>query len=274
MFLHTTKTRNPELIDFAFYAHRAQKLLPDTYIVDVDGLQQNAADILAAAKKNGITLYFMLKQLGRNPALAGIMAGLGWAGAVAVDWREALHYAKHSIPLGNVGHLVQPPAAAMERILAARPDIVTVYSLEKAKKVGELASALGRTQDVMLRVTGENDPVYSGQTGGFSPAELGRAAHAIRDIPGIRLAGVCSFPCLLYDDEKGDIIPTPNAQTVLDAAGFLRALGEDITQINLPSASCAHSMELISALGGTHAEPGHSLTPRPGTASVVESCPR
>ena len=44
---------------------------------------------------------------------------MGYVGAVCVDFREALTMVENQIPLGNVGHLVQIPRAALKKILRA-----------------------------------------------------------------------------------------------------------------------------------------------------------
>ena len=56
---------------------------------------------------------------------------LGFAGCVAVDYKEALVMIENGIRLGNVGHLVQTPKAALKKIVAAHPEVMTVYSLER-----------------------------------------------------------------------------------------------------------------------------------------------
>ena len=260
MFLDQTIKRNPALIDFALDTHRRGRLLPDCYLLDVDALLENAAQIGKAAQRAGITLYFMLKQVGRNPVLAQKLMETGYfKGAVAVDYREALFYIKHHIPLGNVGHLVQTPDAALAAVLDARPEIMTVYSLEKARRISGLAKERGFTQDIMLRVVGPDDFIYSGQLAGVPLEELEALSHQLKELPNIRVAGVCGFPCVMYDEESHTLEATPNANTVKLAAGLLLQWGHEISQLNMPSASCADSMPLIAKLGGTHAEPGHGL---------------
>lgn len=260
MFLQKTMTANRPLIDFAFAAHARGDLLPNTYLLDLDALTANASAMLATAREHGVSLYFMLKQLGCNPEVARRLTSLGFSGAVAVDSREAFHYKHAGIPLGNIGHLVQIPDGALGELLDARPQIVTVYSLEKARKISALAGVRGMVQDVMLRVVGRDDMLYSGQVAGFPLEELPRVAEMLKALPHIRVAGVCAFPCFLYDESAGDILPTSNTDTVRSAAGILRELGCPITQLNMPSVTCTHAIPKVAAAGGTHAEPGHGLT--------------
>ena len=133
MFLERLLQTNRPLAEAALAWQQDGTILPDTYVIDLDALVENASTMLSVAENHGVRLYFMLKQLGRNPLVASTLAGMGFAGVVCVDFREALVMEGEGIPLGNVGHLVQTPAAVLRRILGARPDIMTVYSLEKAK---------------------------------------------------------------------------------------------------------------------------------------------
>ncbi|MGR1083051.1 alanine racemase [Olegusella massiliensis] len=260
MFLDRLVATNPTLADLALSLEADGTILPDTYVIDLDMVARNASLIKDAADASGISLYFMLKQLGRNPVVSRRLAELGFAGAVCVDFREALLMAGAGVPLGNVGHLVQTPHAALGRILAAHPDIMTVYSVEKAAEIGAEAERQGFVQPIMLRVLGPADTLYSGQYGGFELAELGRVVDELERIGGARVAGVCSFPCLFFSDETGELEPLPNAQTVREAAALLEARGYEGLQLNMPSASCVHSVPVVAGLGGTHMEPGHGLS--------------
>ncbi len=260
MFLDRLVETNRPLAELALAWEADGKILPDTYLIDLDMVCRNAAIMKAAADGAGISLYFMLKQLGRNPLLGRRLAELGLSGAVCVDFREALVMAEAGVPLGNVGHLVQTPHAALGRILAARPEIMTVYSVEKAVEIGAEAEQQGFVQPIMLRVLGKDDTLYSGQYGGFAVDGLGRVVDTLEKVGGVRIAGVCSFPCLLFSKESGELEPQPNAQTVREAADLLEARGYDGLQLNMPSASCAHSVPIVAALGGTHMEPGHGLS--------------
>ena len=260
MFLKRLVQTNRPLAEIALAWQQDGTILPDTYVIDLDALTENAAAMLSVAKGHGVRLYFMLKQLGRNPLVGAALADMGFAGAVCVDFREALALADAGIPLGNVGHLVQTPVAALARILAARPDIMTVYSVEKAAQIGAEAARQGFEQPVMLRVLDQGDTLYPGQYGGFRLDELDAAISAIEKIDGVRVAGMCSFPCLLFSAEKSDVVALHNAETVRAAARLLEGRGYRDLQLNMPSATCSHSIPLAASLGATHMEPGHGLS--------------
>lgn len=260
MFLDRLLATNQPLVNAAFELHQNGELLPDTYILDLDMITRNAEAMKAEADRNDISLYFMLKQLGRNPLVAHRLQDIGFAGAVCVDFREALTMERNGICLGNVGHLVQTPKAAMHEIVSARPDIMTVYSIEKTREIGRVAESLGFEQKIMLRMIGPDDDLYPGQYGGFPLDELPKAVDEIEGISGVRIGGVCSFPCLLYSDETHEVEPLPNAATVQKAAAYLEQRGYSCLELNMPSVSCTETIPEVSRLGGTHMEPGHGLT--------------
>lgn len=272
MFLDRLVQTNAPLAELALAWEADGTLLPDTYVVDLDMIRENARFIKDAADKNSVSLYFMLKQLGRNPLVGRALSEIGYVGAVCVDFREALVMVENGVPLGNVGHLVQTPRAALERVLAARPRIMTVYSLEKAAQIGAEAKRQGFTQPIMLRVLGTDDVLYPGQYGGFSLAELEGAARELQGIPGVRVEGVCSFPCMLFSEKTGRVEALPNARTVQSAAGVLTSMGYEDLQLNMPSNSCAATVGLAASLGATHMEPGHGLSgTTPWHAAHVDS---
>ncbi|WZU02252.1 hypothetical protein MGH68_04335 [Erysipelothrix sp. D19-032] len=117
--------------------HQTGQLEPDTYVVDMDILRQNAQKILTEASAANIDLYFMLKQLGRNPVIGQELVAMGYRGAVVVDFREAEIMMRHNIPLGNVGHLVQTPKHMLERVMAYGTEVFTVFSLDKVREINE-----------------------------------------------------------------------------------------------------------------------------------------
>lgn len=261
MFLSVTLKRNPALVEAAVDLHRRGIIPPNTYVLDLDAIAYNARLLARAAARAGIRLYMMTKQIGRNPEVARLIAASGIPRAVAVDPWEARLLGRSGIPLGNVGHLVQIPSGMIEEILSYRPEVVTVYSVEKAAQISRVAQRMGRTQKLLLRVVGPEDVLYEGQQGGFRESGLIEAAREILRLPGVRIAGVTGFPCLLYDPDRGDVQPLANAHTVLRCAERLsEELGISLEQINMPSATCVSTIPILKELGATHGEPGHALT--------------
>ena len=261
MFLEQTLKRYPELIKASFELHQSGQIQPDSYVIDVDTFLKNASAMLKEAKEKEIRLFFMLKQVGRNPYLARELVELGYEGAVVVDYKEARVMMDHRIPIANAGHLVQIPTAQIEEIVAYRPQMITVYSEEKISQIHQAAKKLGLLQEIILRVTSDSDMIYSGQTAGFHLETLKELAERVRtQYPCVRIAGVTSFPCFLYEETVHDLIPTRNMDTVKHAAKILKECGFHVTIINTPSGSCTYALNKIKEMGGNCTEPGHGLT--------------
>ncbi|GAA0083761.1 YhfX family PLP-dependent enzyme [Clostridium sp. CTA-7] len=261
MFLEKTIERNRELVQAAFKLHKEGLIIPDTYVIDLDTLLENAKKMKAEADKYGIKLYFMTKQIGRNPFIAKEFMKLGYDGAVVVDFKEAEVMIDNGIKIGHVGHLVQIPKALIEKVVKSKPDYITVYSVKKAKEINEACEKLGLKQNIMLRVLGENDNLYSGQYGGFKLEELKIIGEELVKLKNLNLAGVASFPCFLFDEESNKIKRTNNIDTIKKAKDILEeTFNVKIEQLNMPSATCVSSIKSIYEEGGTHGEPGHGLT--------------
>ena len=153
MFLSRLKENNPALLKYAFEAAKKGEILPDTYILDLDTIIQNAKIMKEEADKYNLDLYFMLKQIGRNPVVAQALQDLGFAGAVCVDYKEALCMIENGVKVANVGHLEQIPTAALQKIISSKPTVVTVYSLDKIKEINNVAKELGIVQGLLIRLT-------------------------------------------------------------------------------------------------------------------------
>ncbi|POP43210.1 hypothetical protein CHU32_20685 [Superficieibacter electus] len=260
MFIEALKAQNPALIQAARELWQQGAILPDTWVIDVDQVMENGRQLLAVAERYGITLYLMTKQLGRNPWLANKLIALGFHGAVAVDFKEARTLRSAGIAVSHVGHLVQIPQSQIDENVTASPDIITVFSLEKISAISAAARRNHYVQPIMLKVFAEHDILYPGQEAGFSLHELDRVVEIIKTLPGVQLVGLTHFPCLLWDDETRQTVPTPNLQTLIQARDRLAEQGIRIAQINAPSASSCSTLPLLAEYSVTHAEPGHALT--------------
>lgn len=260
MFMDVIKKRNPKLIQEAITLHQSEKILPDTYVLDLDVIRENAKKLIEMAKQNDIELFFMLKQIGRNPAIAKILVELGIENAVVVDFREAQVMMENNIPLGNVGHLVQIPQMLLKKIMMYGSKYLTVYSLEKLQIIDEIAQEIGIKQKVLLRVVSEEDELYPGQYGGFTLEELPSFINLFKELKYIEISGLTSFPCFLYNAEKEKLEPTHNVETVKAAKKLLEKEGICIQELNMPSATSVYTLPFIKRIGGTQGEPGHALT--------------
>lgn len=260
MFLEKVIEKNPELIRCAFAYHQDGTILPDTYILDLDSIVHNAEKMKEEADKYGIELYFMLKQIGRNPLVAEKLIETGFKGAVTVDYKEALRMIQNGIHIANVGHLVQIPMALMKKIITAEPDYVTVYSLAKIREINEAARQCGRVQKILIRLSDEDSDIYSGQVGGFHSGELKELIETVKTMSNVQIGGLTVFPALLYSEKDNAIKGTNNILALNRGMKIAMECGLHDLNINLPSATCCASMKTIHELGGTSGEPGHGLT--------------
>lgn len=261
MFIRKLKQTNPHLIQTALELHRNGQIEPNTYILDLDIIIENTKTIADVARQNNINLYMMTKQIGRNPLVANAIAKNGIKKAVAVDPWEAITLNKAGIQIGNVGHLVQIPKAMLKDIIQINPEVITVYSVQKAIDISNMCKELGKTQKLLLKVVGPNDTIYDGQLGGFKEEEILEAANAIKQLENVSIAGVTAFPSFLYKNDNGKIEKTENAHTLMRTVHILKSqLGIELEQINAPSATSAHTIPLLKEMGATHGEPGHGLT--------------
>ncbi|MEE1740629.1 alanine racemase [Streptomyces sp. BE147] len=259
MFLDTLLTRNPGLVETAAALHRDGAIPPDTYVMDLDAVEANAALLAAEAERLGLSLWFVVKQLGRNPELiAAVARHIPEYAAIDAPEARTLHAA--GARAGNLGHLVQIPRRALPGMLAWRPGAVTVYDLDNARAVSEAATGLGFVQDVLVRLEGAEGTVYPGQEGGVPLSRLDTFAEAAERLPGIRIAGVTAFPCVLCDPVTGVPYATPNFALALKARELLASRGHEDLKLSAPSATSMASLPLLAGLGATHGEPGHALT--------------
>jgi predicted amino acid racemase len=150
-------------------------------------------------------------------------------------------------------------------VIDANPEVVTIFTLEIAKRLGSAARAQGRAQRVLLRVAAPGDVFYFGHDGGFPLDGIEKAAASIEAIEGLTVAGVTTFPALLANPETRRVEPTHNFKTLRLAADRLRAAGFQISQVNAPGTTSAGTMAELREGGATHVEPGnafHGTTPQ------------
>lgn len=259
MFLDVTRRRNQKLIDVATSLHQQGLILPDTYVLDLDTIERNASTLAEDAKQAGIELFYMTKQLGRNPFVAKKIHDAGIEKAVVVDYKEALTMMEEGLPLGNVGHLVQIPKSLLEKIMAYGTEYITIYSLELLEQIIDVAEKLNKTQKILVKIIEDGDQIYEGQYGGFHLNQLASLAEVAKKSNLVEIAGVTSFPCFLFDG-KSDLLPTKNVETIKKAIEIFKGNGIKITEVNVPSATSHKTIPLIKEIGGTQGEPGHALT--------------
>jgi predicted amino acid racemase len=260
VYLDVTAARNPGLIRAAASLHTQDLLPANTYVVDLDAIRENARHMAAEADRVGLRLYLMTKHYNRNPLVTQAALAAGMQSTVGVEAADAFYLSRFGLPVGHVGHLVQIPRGNLRSVLAMRPEIMTIFSIEKARQVSEAAVSLGLVQDVMFRVRAQGDIIYPNEEGGVAEQDITAAARALASLPGVRLTGLTTFPATLFNPTSARVETTNNFDAMLRAAEDLRGMGVDLTQINTPGASSTIGFETVAKAGGTHAEPGHALT--------------
>jgi predicted amino acid racemase len=270
VFLDVTQRRNPGLIQAAVELNRAGRVPSNCYVVDVDTVAENARAVAAAARAEGLRAFQMTKQFGRNPLVARAVADNGIPKVVAVDFDEARILHAWGLQMGHLGHLVQLPRHNAARAMEMRPELVTVFNVDQARRLSAAANEQGRVQQLLIRVVGENDTFYPAQRGGVRVDELSDAVRAIAELRGVSVAGLTSFPCILWDEGSRELRPTPNLATVRDCLATLVDAGVSAPIFNAPSATCIASLPTLREHGVTLVEPGSCLTGHTPLHSVTD----
>ena len=264
MFLQSLLDKNPAFVEAAVALHQAGAIPANSYAVDLDAVAANTAHLMGEARGLGLTVYAMTKQLGRAPGVLEAMSGAGVDGYVAVDMACARPIAANGHNLGHIGHLVQVPAAETGEAVGMGPDYWTVFSPNKAAEVSAAAARAGRVQDLLVRVFAPGDEFYTGHEGGVPLEELRSMINHIGELPGVRFAGLTTFPALLFDPASGGARLTPNMATLSRAAETARRhMGHEdrgILQINAPGTTSTAVLAQLAEAGATQVEPGHGLT--------------
>lgn len=260
MFLDLLRRRNPAFVEAAMALHRAGQIPANTYVLDLDTVEDNARLFKAEADRHGLKVFAMTKQVGRNSGFSRAVMRGGIDRAVAVDMACAIACHKAGLKTGHLGHLVQVPR--FEAAMAARdlqPDYWTVFSDDKAAEAASAAKAAGRTQNLMARIHTAGDTFYKGHEGGFAAEDIAAVADRLDALDGARFAGLTSFPALLYDNATRTVNPTHNLTTLARAADALRKGGRAEVEINAPGTTSSAVLHHLASAGATQCEPGNGL---------------
>ena len=260
MFLEVIRRRNPRLIEAAIALHQSGQLPANTYVIDLDAVENNARAISAKANALGLTVMAMTKQMGRNESFCrAVMCG-GITRSVAVDMECALATKRAGMELGHIGHLVQIPRHEADSAAQLSPQWWTVFNADKAAEAAIASQRVGREQPFLARIRGENDQFYRGHEGGFPASEVVAVAAALDKLPGGRFAGITTFPALLFDAPSRTFRSTPNLETLRQASEMLARVGYKGVEINAPGTTSSVTLEALAEAGATQVEPGHGLT--------------
>lgn len=260
MFLDLLRRRNPGLLHAAAELGRTGELPANCYVLDLDAIEANAAAITTQADELSLRPMAMTKQVGRVPGFGRAVVAGGIEEAVAVDMGCARAVGDGGLRVGHLGHLVQVPHAEVDEAADLQPAFWTVFTLEQAKAASEAALARGREQPILLRVHADGDRFYPGHEGGFPADDIAAAADRVQALDGARIAGVTTFPALLFDPDARAVRPTPNLATLHGARERLEQAGFQNMEINAPGTTSASVLGVLADAGATQVEPGHALT--------------
>jgi predicted amino acid racemase len=259
-FLDVTRRRNPKLIKAAFDLYNSGQIHQDTYVLDLDAIRLNSSLVAASAKKAGVQTYFESKQFGRNPLACQEVVNTGMKGAIAIDMEEVRSLHRSGVKVSHIGHLGQIPKGEAKYVLeSVKPEVITVYNVEKARQISDAAGRQRSKQRLLLKVIGEDDIAYDTLGGGVYERDVVSVARKINDLPGVSVEGVTSYPGMRYNLKSRQVEPTPNFDTAVRCAERLRKAGLEINQVNAAGMNTASTMKILADHGGTHAEPGQAL---------------
>ena len=77
MFLDFLRRRNPRFIEAAMRLHQQGQLPANSYVLDLDSVEANARVLKQEADRQGLKIFAMTKQAGRNSGLCrAVMRGV------------------------------------------------------------------------------------------------------------------------------------------------------------------------------------------------------
>ena len=261
MFLKKVMENNQPLVKTAISLHREGNIPPTTFVLDLDMIRKNAAELKDEAVKNNLKMYLMVKSFNRNPFVSTIAVSEGFEGVVAVNFQGASVHDRYNIPIKHIGHLVQVPMHYILKALKLNPEVITVFSYIEAKRISASAKILGKRQDLLIRVYNKDNIFFYGQEGGVPEEDLSSTVSKIMKLENVNIVGLTAYPCLTYNLKKEDkIVKTNNLRTMLKAADLLRKKFKiDIKQINAPGNNFSEVFKILADAGATHLEPGLAL---------------
>jgi predicted amino acid racemase len=260
MFLKKLIERNPEFIKAVITLHQEGKIPPNSYVLDLDTMEKNAAIIATEGRRLGMKVFPMTKQFGRNPKAMEVFARQGLDHYVAVDMGCAIPIHKSGYKVGHIGHLVQIPVSETSAAASFLPDFWTVFNKEKAIAASNAAGKLGRKQSLLARIFTDGDIFYMGHEGGFQAEEIIEIADFMDSLADAQFAGITTFPALLFDEKTRTVNPTPNLKTLEITLAALQKAGRTNIEVNAPGTTSKVVMEMLANAGATQVEPGHGLT--------------
>ncbi|SMP02381.1 alanine racemase [Shimia sagamensis] len=260
MFLNTLMRRNPRFIEAAMALHQAGEIPPNSYVLDLDTVEQNARTFSNVARRLGLKTFAMTKQVSRHSGFCQAVMRGGIDRNVAVDMDCAVACDRAGLKTGHLGHLVQVPQSDADFAAAQiQPDYWTVFSMDKAREAAQAAAKSGRVQNILVRIQTSGDTFYRGHEGGFDADNITQIADEIDALNGARFAGITTFPALLFDQDSGQVKPTQNLATLSKALRELSNAGRTDIEVNAPGTNSVNLLPALAKAGATQVEPGNAL---------------
>lgn len=274
MFLQSLLNRNPSFLLSAAQLHQKGEIDSNTYALDLETVTTNSRLLSEKGQSLGIDVIAMTKQVGRNPDFCKAVKLGGISGAVAVDYECGVYSHAAGLDISHIGHLVQIPKSQIARTFNLEPALWTVFSLEQAGDIAKIASEHSEIVNISLRVWDEDCTFYKGHEGGFHSSDVLDIANKLSKMKNLRLAGVTSFPALLFDKQTNQLRITKNAELIRKVAEQLEdLLGYRLIR-NMPGTTSVDGIEMLAKAGATQVEPGHGLTGTTPLSAVVETIER
>jgi predicted amino acid racemase len=271
MFLQPLLDRNLQFIKTAVQLHQKGEIDPNTYVFDLETVTANSKLLWEKGQSLGVDVIAMTKQVGRNPDFCRAVKSGGINGSVAVDYECGVYSHAAGLKISHIGHLVQIPKSQISRAFDLEPALWTVFSLEQARDIAKIAAEHNKSVKVSLRVWDEDCTFYKGHEGGFHASEVMDVAKELSELKNLSLAGVTSFPALLFDKASKQLKVTKNAELIRKMAENLEdVLGYKLIR-NMPGTTSVEGIEMLAKAGATQVEPGHGLTGTTPLSAVVET---
>lgn len=264
MLLDVALRRNPEMIAAAIELHQQGALPAGCQMIDLDAVAENGASLAQVAGETGLRVFVMTKQNGHNPHMTQVLLNQGLPSVVAVEALQAGRIHRYGFPLGHVGHLANIPRHEVARIVAMRPEYITVYNVEAARRVSEAAVELGVEQNLYVRIQNPDDEgTFDGTVGGWTFEECVSGIRPILDLPNVRIAGLAQHCVIDYTRERNphEARPTEAFFTALRARELLEGeFGIEDLRLNTAGNANSITMPMLAKYGVTDVEPGMALT--------------
>jgi predicted amino acid racemase len=261
VLLDRIERQNPNLLEAAFSLHQSGAIPAATHVLDLDAIAANTRMMAAEARRLGLRVYAMTKQDGHNPYVGAIALEQGFDGLVAVEAIQAHVLHRLGQRLGHVGHLSNIPRHQIEQILSYEPDVITVHTVDAARRISDAAVAVGRVQDLYVRVNRVGDAQFAGMVGGWAIDECVEAIRPILPLPGVRLAGLTTHPVIAYSGGRAtDAEPLDNFFTMMRAKELLEsAYGIMGLRVNCAANCNTRTFSTLASHGATDMEPGGAI---------------